>query len=455
MLDMDFITDSLKTRPRLFGQSGQQPEPLEGFSIDSRTIGPRNCFVAIRGQKFDGHDFLQEAYHKGVRCFIAERRRQGSLKKVIRDGSVFVVRDTVQALAALASQYKKSLFSSVVALTGSSGKTTTRELIVNMLSRKYNVHTARKNFNNEIGLPLTILEAPVNTHIVVLEMGMNHAGEIRNLSGIARPLLGMITNIGYAHIAEFGSLDAIARVKAEIFQGIMPHGYALLNRDDPFFGLLRKMSPVDVMDFGVDDLKVLEDKSLEGYRLEYRNREFRFPLPGRHNLSNLAAAFRAADFFKVDTDDCVQAAQSSEPVTGRSEVIRKDITIINDCYNANPSSMLAGLELLSKSPGRRVAVLADMLELGKRSAELHEMVGDKIAEGKLADHVLAYGEYSERLAGAMKAKSAIPVFWYKTREELIDRLTGPDGVRRGDTVLVKASNGMKLDEAVRVLKSVF
>jgi UDP-N-acetylmuramoyl-tripeptide--D-alanyl-D-alanine ligase len=265
----------------------------------------------------------------------------------------------------------------------------------------------------------------------------------------------MITNIGYAHIGEFGSLEAIARVKAEIFQGIMPHGYALLNRDDPYFGMLKKMSAAEVMEFGLSDLKILEDKSLDGYRLEYRGKEFVFPFPGRHNLSNLAGALRAAEFFQVDIDDRVDAAATADPVAGRSEVIRKEITIINDCYNANPSSMLAGLEVLSKSPGRRVAVLSDMLELGKLAGELHGMVGEKLAEGRWADRVLAYGEQSERLAEAVRSKSDIPVFWYKTRDELIDRLTGPDGVKKGDTVLVKASNGMKLDEAVKTLKSVF
>lgn len=455
MTDLDFITGSLNVRPLSFGQAGAFPGPIEGFSIDSRTVHPKSCFIAIPGQKFDGHDFIGEAFRKGVRCFIADRKHKKKLKKEIAEGSVFLVRDTVESLAALAHQYKTSSFSTVVALTGSSGKTTTRELIVSMLSRKYNVHTAKKNFNNEIGLPLTILEAPANTHIVVLEMGMNHSGEIQKLSEIAQPLLGMITNIGYAHIGHFGSLEAIADVKAEIFRGIMPHGFAMLNRDDGYFAYLKKRSPVETLDFGLADLTVLEDKGLAGYRLSYQGKNFLYHLPGKHNLSNLSGALRVAEFFKIDLDDRIRAIESVDAVSGRSEVVRKGITIINDCYNANPSSMAAGLELLAKSGGRRIAVLADMLELGKLSHDLHAVTGELITRIHAADAVFAYGEYSAGLIEAVKKNSSIPAFWFKTKDELLKAVLGPDGVKEGDTVLVKASNGMKLDEAVKILSEKF
>ena len=455
MLDLDFISGSLNVRPVQFGAAGASPEPLDGFSIDSRTVRPKSCFIAIPGQKFNGHDFLSEVFRKGVRCFIAEKKYKNKVKKEGREGSVFLVRDTVASLASLAHQYKTDSFSTVIALTGSSGKTTTRELIVSMLSKKYNVHTAKKNYNNEIGLPLTILEAPSNTHLVVLEMGMNHSGEIRKLSEIAQPLLGMITNVGYAHIGHFGGLESIADVKAEIFRGIMPHSFALLNRDDIYFNYLRKLSPVEVMDFGIADLNVLEDKGLDGYRLEYRGRQFLYHLPGRHNLSNLCGALRVADFFKVDLDDRIRAVESVDAVSGRSEVVRKGVTIINDCYNANPSSMAAGLEMLAKTGGRRVAVLADMLELGKLSQELHAKTGDLIARIHAADIVFAYGEHSAKLVDTVKQNSSIPAFWFETRGEMIHALLSEDGIKNGDTVLVKASNGMKLDEAVRALSEKF
>ncbi len=423
-----------------------------GFSIDSRTIRSSDCFIALEGPRFDGHDYIGNCCRQGVRVFIADKKRRSAVQKNVPEGSVYYVRNTRESLARLAAAYKNSIFSTVVGITGSSGKTTARGLVVSALSGKYNVHTARKNFNNDIGLPLTILEAPQNTHVIVLEMGMNHSGEIRALSRLAQPLLGAVTNIGYAHIGNLGSLEAVADAKAEIFEGVVPHGYALLNRDDPFYSRLKARAVsarLNVLDFGLADLEVLEDRGLDGFRLRYRGREFLFPLAGGHNLSNLAASLAIAQFFKVDTDELAGRMSETRAVSGRAEIILKTVTIINDSYNSNPSSLKAGLDLLSKSSGRRVAVLSDMLELGGQGAGLHREAGEFIAEKRPADILLACGDLSRETVKAAQKGRFPDARWFAGRQELIAGVL--ETVQPGDTVFVKASRGMNLDEVVRIL----
>lgn len=446
MLDFDFIKKSLGVKPVFF--PGNYNSIISGFSIDSRTIQPANCFAALAGEKYDGHQFIPEVYSKGIRCFIVNRSEKKWKKLLSLGGVVFPVHDTVEALAKLAGFYKSRIFASVFAITGSSGKTTSRELIVKMLSKKMNVHTAKKNFNNEIGLPLTILDAPEYTHIIVLEMGMNHKGEIKRLSRIAEPLAGMITNIGYAHVGNLGSLNDVADAKAEIYSGMQKHGFVFLNRDDPYFSYLYQLAPCEVFDFGLSDLQILEDKPLMGYRLYYQGREFDYPLYGEHNLSNLAGALRVGEFYGIDLDSRIQAAEEFNPVSGRSEIIRKDFTIINDCYNANPSSMLAGLQMLSKFPGRRIAVLSDMLELGKKSGSLHQMIGGQIAQSKPLDILLAYGNESRQMVQAA-GKSGLDVRWFDSKQKLVEETVRT--VQKGDAVLIKASRGMALEEVVNAL----
>lgn len=450
MFNENFIQESLNCKAVHTGLTASSE--FTGFSIDSRNIKANECFVAIPGNNFDGHNFVGDCYSKGVRTFIIDKSLLKKVRKVVPDGIIFPVKDTIKALAALAASYKNSIFASTVAITGSSGKTTTRELVVRILSKKYNTFTAKKNFNNEIGLPLTMLEAPPETHILVLELGMNHRGEISALSKAAQPLVGMITNIGYAHIGNLGSLDAIAEAKAEIFNGMQKNGYIFLNRDDPYFEYLQKLSPVEVVDFGVSDLKVVQDKGFDGYQILYRNQEFHFPLAGSHNLSNLASALKIGEFYQVDYFDMIEAVSSVNPVAGRSEVLKKDITIINDCYNANPSSMKAGLELLGKIQGRKIAVLSDMLELGKLSKELHREIGQFIREQSAADLVFTYGSESKSIIDAMNG-SPIEKKWFEDKEVMIQSVLNT--VRAGDVILVKASRGMKLEDAVNRLKQKF
>lgn len=444
------ISRYLGKKPTIFGHIEEYQDLT--LSTDTRTCQNGQIFLAIPGDKFDGHQFIQEAYQKGVRCFILQKNKIRNSTPALPDSAVFIVEDSVEALGKIAYHYKNEIFTSVVAITGSSGKTTTRELIVRILSEKYRVHTAKKNFNNEIGLPLTLLEAPKGTHVTVLEMGMNHPGEIRRLSRIAQPLASVITNVGYAHIGHLGSLDKIASAKAEIFEGMRKGGFCFLNHDDAYLNYFKRMAPGEVVEYGVSDLKIVKDLGLSGYELELGGRNIVFSLPGEHNLQNLAAALRVGAFFGIDVARMADAIEKVKPVPGRSEVIEGKIRLISDCYNANPSSMMAGLKLLSHGTGRRVAVLADMLELGHQADELHRQTGKAIAEEKLADLVMGYGTKTRYLLEEA-GSTGIETRWFEGLEGL--ELAVEQTIQPGDTVLIKASNGMGLAPLSKKLQEKF
>ncbi len=443
MVSVEFVEKSLKTKAVRIGHP--RNSYIEGFSIDSRDISINECFIAIRGENRNGHNYIHECNRKGVRFFIIQNDYKNKAKKQAYNSFIIPVKNTTESLAVLAKAYKKHIFASSIGITGSSGKTTTRELIGLLLSTKYNVYTSIKNYNNAIGLPLAILQAKPQTHIMVLEMGMNHKGEIKILSNIAQPLVGVITNVGYAHIGMLGSLENIAGAKAEIFEGINPHGMAVLNRDDDFLEYFKKVSPVDTIEFGISDLTVIEDRGLDGYRLSYRGMEFDFQLAGTHNLSNLAAALKVGEIYRIDEKAAVEALSQFKPVIGRSEIIRGNFTIIHDTYNANPSSMFSAFDLLKKSKGRKIAVLSDMLELGHMSHSLHSLVGRHLSESGAADAVFACGHDARSIIDNIKSPG-IERKYFPSQQELIENLKGY--IETGDTILVKASHGMKMENTV-------
>lgn len=450
MFYLDFIERTLKLTPKKIGKP--KVNCFNRFSIDSRTVSADECFIGIKGERFDGNDYVGEANRRGAQVFIIDRSKLKLAVRQIKNGILYPVKNTVRALWKLARSYKKSIFASVFALTGSSGKTTTRELIAAILSFKYNIHTAKKNLNNYIGLPLTMLDAMPQTHLMVLEMGMNHKGEIAALSRLCEPLAGMITNIGYAHIGMLGSLEAIAEAKSEIYEGLHSRGIAFLNRDDSFFGYLKARAPVEVVEFGLDDLQVLEDLGLEGYRLEYAGRQFVYRMPGLHNLSNLAAALKVGEFFQISVDFLLEAVARFQAVSGRSQILHSPYgTLINDCYNSNPSSMIAALRLLGKSRpvGKRIAVVSDMLELGRNSKFYHRMIGKFIADNQFADLVMGYGDDTEALIEEVRSRG-IEAISAKNCEQLAERVT--DIAKPEDVILVKASRGMHLEKVVEALR---
>ncbi len=419
--------------------------------IDSREAGQNTCFLGIQGERFDGNDFAREAWEQGCRVFVLNRKKAKKISVNLPESLVFVVSDTVEALGNLAKAYRQLTFTQTFAVTGSAGKTTTRRMIATLLETKFHIYTARKNLNNEIGLPLTMLETPPETYVSVLELGMNHPGEIRYLASIAQPLAGLITNIGYAHIGNFGSLEAIADAKSELLAEINPRGFVFLNREDPFFEYLKAKSLVTVVEFGTDDFEVIEHRGIEGYRLKYRGIEFDFALPGEHHLEDLAAAFAVGDFYRIKAEQMTSAISHFSPIKLRSEVIRcKRWTLINDCYNANPSSMRASLGVLKYSgENRKVAVLADMLELGKSSESEHWKIGEWIAKQGAADLVLLYGKWSTLTIPSVLEDKGIEVVCF----ESLDKLTAGvlEQIKEGDIVLIKGSRGMCLEKVTEVL----
>ncbi|MGC8771739.1 MAG: UDP-N-acetylmuramoyl-tripeptide--D-alanyl-D-alanine ligase [Brevinematia bacterium] len=445
MLTPDFITESLKINPHIDGNI--RKDVCLKISIDSRQIDKNSVFLAIKGEKFDGHSFIKDCINKGVNYFILNKKYKHKIKE---KGCFWFVDDTIKALGILAKKYRNEIFANSVAITGSSGKTTTRELIVSIISKKYNVHTAKKNFNNEIGLPLTILEAPPETHIFVLELGMNHRGEIHRLSKIVSPFVSIITNIGYAHIGNLGSRENIARAKAEIFDGMNKGGYVFLNKDDDFYDFLKRISPCEVIDFSVNDIKIIENKGIDGFVIDYKGEKIDFKLPGIHNISNLACAIKIGEFFNINSKNIVEAIKNFTPVKGRNEVVKGRITLINDAYNANPASMKASLSVLASSSGRKIAVLSDMLELGKFEIKLHEELGDWINEKKLCDFIFCYGRLTKIMAEKIKN---IEVLWFENKEKMTEKLKS--FLKDGDIVLLKASHSMGLEEVFENLKSTF
>lgn len=448
MFDINFLNRALGAES-VHNDSGlPASDVFASFSTDSRTAEAGDCFIALTGERFDGNDYALECHKRGVRFFILQENKGRLLIDKLTASHIMLVPDTQKALFQLAAAWRKDLFCSVLAITGSSGKTTTRELLVRMLSVKYRVHTARKNWNNEIGLPLTILETPPDTQVLVLELGMNHAGEISRLSALARPDSSVITNIGYAHIGNLGGRDGIAAAKAEIFDGMDSRSVSFINRDDPYHEYLEGRVKGRFVSYGINDLRVLEDRVLNGYRLDYHGETIEIKAPGEHNLENLAAALSIAEYYGISTADRARAAGDFHAVTGRSQVINGSFSIINDCYNANPSSMLAGLRLLSRCKGRRIAVLGDMRELGIFSEELHRMTGKVLSEEKLADTVFLVGTDSLFIQEELINK--IDSRYYEDRQKMLHDLAGT--VKEGDTVLVKASRSMQLEEAVNMLK---
>jgi UDP-N-acetylmuramoyl-tripeptide--D-alanyl-D-alanine ligase len=439
--------------------STARAETLAGVSIDSRTLKPGQLFVAIAGPRFDGHDFLDEACARGAAAALVHR-------DVPLPPGLDVVRvdDTTQALGRLAAQVRLARDVPVLAITGSTGKTTTKEMAAAFLETRGPVLKTRGNLNNQWGLPLTLLGLEAEHQAAVLELGMSAAGELRKLASIARPDLAVITNVAPVHLEFFDSVDAIAAAKAEILEGLRPGGVAVLNRDDPRLRLVGERFPGEVLWFGGDRRC---DVCAEGWRgtlhgmrfdLRFAGRklEVTLPLPGRHFVTSFLAAAAAALRLGVDGETIVTAAATFEAAAGRGQVLRlnRDVTLLDDSYNANPVAVEAAVTALALDPrGRRVAFLGDMLELGSTAPELHRRVGAAVAAQ--LDELVAVGPLSRHLVegarqGGMPLSSVIA---FDTSAQAA--AAAASIVRPGDTVLVKGSRGIAMERVVAALLAHF
>lgn len=441
---------------------GSKEAVVTGVSTDSRTVRKGQLFVALRGDKHDGHDHLREVHRKGVPAAIVDRRVKTPTKNLIR------VKDTLRALGDLAYHWRRRFPIQVVAVTGSNGKTTAKDMIAQVLATRYRVLKTEGNFNNLIGLPLTVFRLRGGEEIAVLEMGMNRPGEIDRLAEIAAPSVGVITNVARAHLEGLGGLAGVAKAKGELLDRLTPGGLAVLNRDDRFFNRLKKRAlrhRARVVSFGAgsgSDYRAVEAKTidLKGLRftaiLRGRRTVFRMPVIGRHNVSNALAALAVGDRFEVPVAKMRGAIGRFRAMSKRMEVVTlpRGTAVINDCYNANPDSMAASLDFLKEAAGRRrtVAVLGDMLELGSAAAEAHREVGVQAARAGVSLLVAAGPHAKEVVAGARRA--GLPPargFVVNSAEASIPLVRSL--VRPGDIVLIKGSRGMKMERVTEGLQA--
>jgi UDP-N-acetylmuramoyl-tripeptide--D-alanyl-D-alanine ligase len=437
---------------------------VSGFSIDTRTLSPGDMFVAIRGDRFDGNAYVAEAVGKGAAGALVS---DASLTEAaaLAGTPLVVVRDTIVALQTLANRVRRESGSSVVAVTGSAGKSTTKEIIAEFLAARYTVFRNRGNLNNHIGLPLSLLELRHKPDIGVLELGMNHFGEISALVKIAEPDVRVWTNVGPAHLEFFGTVDAIAEAKAEILEGADKDSLLVANADDDlvmrhagtFTGRVRTFGverPADVRALAVRDLGI--DGTAAIVRTPIGETEIRTPLPGTANLSNVLAATAVAIRFDVPLADIVERAAQLKPVARRGEVIRAGgITIVDDSYNSNPKALSRALGMLAGETrfARRVAVVGEMLELGDTSAALHRTAGEEIARADVSELVAVGGANARALAeGARHAgMPASRVHYVENSTAAADLAVTL--VKSGDVVLVKGSRGIRTEVVVDRLKA--
>ncbi|OTW75862.1 UDP-N-acetylmuramoyl-tripeptide--D-alanyl-D-alanine ligase [Bacillus thuringiensis serovar cameroun] len=432
---------------------------IQGVSIDTRKIEKGNLYVPIQGERFDGHAFVDKAVENGAVATLWMKDVANPPENL----PVIFVEDTLLTLQMLAKNYRDQLDVKVIGVTGSNGKTSTKDIVTSLLATKFKVQKTEGNFNNHIGLPLTILNLEENTEVAVLEMGMSSRGEIEFLSKLARPNAAIITNIGEAHLMDLGSREAIAEAKLEIVAGLQEGGVFVYNGDEP---LLTNRVPemnlaTETVTFG--DARANDyyptTVTLQATGTHFKmNREenisFYIPVLGKHNVYNTLASMAIAKHFGVTWEEMKQGLVTLQMTGMRMEIVKKDsgLTIINDAYNASPTAMEAAFHLMNGLDGfsQKIVVLGDMLELGDQEVQFHYEVGKLIDPAKIS-YVFTYGRLGAQIAeGAEINFPGERVKAYHNKEELVKDLQAVVG--NNDVVLVKASRGMKLEEVITMLK---
>ena len=421
-----------------------------GVVLDSRLLQENYVFIATKGEKVDGHKFISSVFEKGAMAVICE-----DIPKDLT-GPCIQVESSFAALKKLAAFYRQQLDLKVVGITGSVGKTSTKEFVAGVLSAKYNVWKTQGNFNNEVGLPLTVLQLREEHEIAVLEMGISDFGEMHRLSEIARPDICILTNIGQCHLEFLGDRDGVLKAKSEIFDFMNPEGRILVNGDDDKLITLKSRWKDKLMTFGrnpENDIFAANEisKGLLGSVADIQGNvnvpALNILLPGEHMVLNALAASAAADLLGLSVEEIKTGMKKVQSVSGRSNIIGfRDFILIDDCYNANPVSMKAAIDLLQSAHGRKVAVLGDMFELGEEEEKLHFEVGE-YAKGKV-DLLICVGNLAEHIyKGAMEVKDENMEIWHiRQKEEIYSQLEKI--IMPQDTILLKASHGMGFADIV-------
>ena len=431
---------------------------ITGVSIDSRKIESGNLFIPFKGENSDGHKYVEDSLKKGASAALW----QSDVPNPPTHLPILIVDNCLVALQELAREYRKQLQVKVVGITGSNGKTTTKDMTASLLSTAYKVQKTEGNYNNHIGLPLTVLGLDEDTDIAVLEMGMSGRGEIEFLTKLASPDAVVITNIGESHLLDLGSREGIAEAKLEILQGLKDGGLAVLHGDEPL--LMERINKykgnVRVQTFGRSDtnnffpIDIIQLEQGNMFKIKESDENFELPVLGTHNILNAIAAIIIAHYFDVPFNKMNEGLANVKLTNMRMELVEgfHGEKIINDAYNASPTSMMAAIELVSNLKGYKkiILVLGDMLELGPQEEQYHQQIGEGLNPEKI-DYVFTYGKLAEHIAeGARSALGKNRVFSFMEKRELIKVLE--QHVNNDSLVLVKASRGMRLEEIVTALQ---
>ena len=439
------------------GKTSSAADEAQGYSIDSRSLKPGELFFAVKGERLDGHDYVEAALEKGA---VAAVVRTDQLQRYPDKSRLLPVNDTLVALQTLATAVRRLWGKPLVGVTGSAGKTTTKEAIAHVLGSRLRVLKSEGNFNNHFGLPLMLLKLEPEHDVAVIEMGMSHAGEIRALAKIAQPEIGVVTNVAPVHLEFFDSLAGIARAKYELIESLPPNGTAVLNADDEYVSQFGRGFKGKVITYGTAataDVRAenVQSRGAEGSEFEVVSSSGRehahLPLVGEHNVLNALAAVSVALARGIKVYEAVAALPTLAPADKRGQVLQLgNITVINDCYNSNPKALHAMVDALAAMKARRrIVVAGEMLELGPAGEEMHRTAGRHVAEKKIEVLVGVRGLAQSMVEGARDAGGRGE--FVATPEEAGEWLARE--TRDGDVVLLKASRGVKLEKALDTWKA--
>lgn len=458
MLNMTIKEIENTVRGTLFNNDKEHNTIISGISIDSRTLSKGELYIPIKGENFDGHDFIEQAMKKGAIACLTEKEEN------IRDNTnIILVNDTLIALHDLALYYRNKFNIPFVAITGSSGKTTTKDMLASVLNQKFNILKTQGNFNNEIGLPLTIFQLDNYHEMAIIEMGMSNLGEIKRLVNMVFPDIAIITNIGLTHIENLGSQENIFNAKKEIFDTLKEDQLALLNGDDDYLSSIKddifKVALVGIkgkkLNLKAKDIKRKENSI--SFTIEDENKkieEFHLNLPGIHNIYNCLFAIYIGKYYGLNYKEIQAGLNQFKPSKMRMDIFETGkVKIINDVYNANPDSMKAALNALKDSGKnrRKIAVLGDMLEMGKWAEEAHYEIGKTISELKI-DILIGVGQNAQfykngAISNGLSKNNAISFMSNNDAIAYLDSI-----IRDGDVILIKGSRGMKMEEIALFLQ---
>jgi UDP-N-acetylmuramoyl-tripeptide--D-alanyl-D-alanine ligase len=452
--------------------TGHESRLITGVNTDSRTVKTGDCFFAIAGENFDGHEYVDEAFGKGAVCAVVQNSSSFTVQRSVtqnperrtqHEKCIIKVDDTIKALGDFACEYRKKAGYKVVAITGSVGKTTTRQITHHVLSQHFKAHQSPKSFNNNIGVPFTLLNAPADTEIVIAELGSNHPGEIAYLTRIAAPDIAVVTNVHPAHLEGFGSLDSIVKEKMSISEGLQPDGVMIINSGYNQLTDFCKKNNLKFVSFGKAKTSESRMEKISFYGsaaiFTIEDVDVTLPLPGPGNVENALASWTICKQFGLSAREFASAVRSFTGTVMRAEMLQiGTLTVLNDCYNANPASMKNALEILARidpsGQRRLVFICGDMAELGQYSETLHTELGMQIAKAGV-DLMLSVGRLSKTAAKAAKANAKKKLQTKSFEDTLTACNKLHEFIKDYDIILVKGSRTARLEAAVDKLKELF